>query len=78
MLRRRGELFKGYLGFRKRSHQRLDGAFDSKYRVGGEQDAMQMVLVTHLTEGCIVMSQLCYQGGEVFGRHETMERGTDI
>lgn len=31
---------------------------------------MQMILVTHLTEGCIVVSQLCYQGGEVFGRHE--------
>lgn len=38
---------------------------------------MQMFLGTHLTEGCIVMSQLCYQGGEVFGRHETIERGTD-
>lgn len=38
---------------------------------------MQMILVTHLTEGCIVVSQLCYQGGEVFGRQETIERGTD-
>lgn len=38
---------------------------------------MQMILVTHLTEGCIVTSQLCYQGGEVFGRGGTIERGTD-
>lgn len=38
---------------------------------------MQTILVTHLAEGCIVTSQLCYQGGEVFGRRGTIERGTD-